>query len=133
MKYINLLLVLSVIFCYTGISSGIHHPPISISIENHHSGHHKSHNQKVSDIDNTFNDYKNGGVTEREGVECCYYTLPSAPIGLDFNFIGAFLYFIATNIPVLEINQISGLTLNISTNKRYHPPNLFLVNSSFLF
>jgi hypothetical protein len=131
MKYINFLLILSVIFCYAGIGSKIHHSFVLPSIESHHATHQEDHKQEISDTDSMVSYYKNIDATKHKGFKCCYYMLPSAPHSYDFNLVDTFLYSLAVNIPILEINKLSNYSLRLII-REHDPPELFLSNSSLL-
>ena len=132
MKYINFLLVLTLVFCYTGIASEVHHSStLPTSIENHHAKSQKCDKQENSHLEISDNYYKNTNTTKHEGLECCHYMLPNAPHNYEFNPVDTFLYSVAVNIS-LENNKVFRYTSGLKIIREHDPPKLFLSNSSFL-
>ena len=129
MKYVNFLLIISLLFCYTGLAYGAHHsPPVQVE-GNHHNMHQEGHGHKAhSDHDKSIS-HKNITSTEHKSLECCDYAILNAPHDLDFN---PDLYSLAVNIPNLEINKISSLAPSPRIKRAFQPPDLFLEHSSLL-
>ena len=132
MKYLNFLLITSVIFCYTGISSKAHHSLGLTSGGKKNTSREKCHNEEISRNSTTSDYYQNTETTKHETLKCCHYMLPNAPNSHDFNLGNTLLYTIAANIPTLRINKTPIHYLSLEIKREYQPPDLFLQNSSFL-
>lgn len=133
MRYLSFLLIVSVIFCYTGVTSEVHHSSIVPDVETGHGVHHEGHKQEVVNIGNASNSYKSADAAKHEALRCCYYTLLNASHDLGSNLKPTFLYLIAANLPVLPISKVSDSAfLSLKTKRGYRPPDLFLTNSTFL-
>ncbi len=124
MKYANFLLILLLVFCYTGSIARAYYVPDPSSTENCHTNKQKD----TSDINPT-GYYKNDDATEHEMLKCCHDVLPTPPYIHDSHII---VYLLEVKVPTLEINKVSNFHLDIETKKEYRPPDLFLINSSFL-
>ena len=130
MKSLSLLLVLNIIFCYTGLSANVCRSSVTQKTMN--TGCHTTHED--DSIDGTTvkeNSYNNKDAT-KEAMFMCHDALPNAPHGNDLNLKNILLYSVVINIPNPEINRVSSSYLSFETNKEYRPPDLFLLNSSFL-
>lgn len=62
----------------------------------------------------------------------CHYALPNAPHGHDFNLKSILSHSVVVNTPNLEINNVYKLNFSFENKKEYRPPDLFLLNSTFL-
>lgn len=125
MKYVNFLLVLILIFCYTGSIARASYSPSPSNIENCHT----TNKQKDTPDINLENYYKNDEATEHKMLKCCHDALPTPPYIHDSHIVA---YLLEAKVPTLEINKASSFILDIETKKEYRPPDLFLINSSFL-
>ena len=133
MKYVNLLLIISLIFCYTGIASNIHHPPILAgSSSNHYAKQNECHKPETNKSNILTGSYKSTDTTKHKMLSCCHYMLPNAPDGPDVNPANTFLYLIPPDLHISVINKASSFTFNLETNREYQPPDLFLKNLSLL-
>ena len=126
MKFISLFLVLSIIFCYTGLGVGVSRSYALSMRTNCHTGQ----QDRVSESRAILNCYKNNDAKKHETC-ICYDALTSAPHGHDFN-LKDILYSVAVDIPTLKINKVSRFSLSLTIKKEYQPPELYLANSSFL-
>jgi hypothetical protein len=129
MKYVNLLLIISVIFCYTGIGFHAHHSLISSSSGAYHVKQSECHKQEINESNIITGFYQSTDTTKHETLSCCHYMLPNALNSHDFNLVHAFL---SPDLHTSVINKASSSTLNLEIKRKYQPPDLFLQNSSFL-
>ena len=124
MKYANFLLILILVFCYTGSIAKAYYTPDLSSTENCHTS-----KQKDTSDTNLTGYYKSIEATEHEGLKCCHDALPTPPYIHDSHIIA---YALEVKVLTLEINKVSNLLLDIETKKEYRSPDLFLIHSSFL-
>jgi hypothetical protein len=127
MKLISLFLVLNVILCYTGLDVGVSYSSTLPNITNCH----KNQRDEISSSESIKNSYKNNDATQHGMFKCCYEALPNAPHGHDFDLKQIVLHSLAVNITTLDSNKLFSFLLSPRI-KEHHPPDLFLVNSSFL-
>lgn len=132
MKHVSFLLITSVIFCYTGIASHAHHSLISPGSGAYHVKQSECHKQKANESNTISSFYKSTDAPKHEMLRCCHYMLPNAPNSHDFSLVNTLLFLIAAHVPTLGSNEVSTSILNHKTKKKYEPPDLFLINSSFL-
>ncbi len=130
MKALSLLIVLNIILCYTGISASVCHSPSTPNTMN--AGCHTTQEDDgIVTKTAKENSYTNPGATKHT-MSMCHDALPSAPHGQDINLKDILSFSVVVSIPNLEINKASTSHLSFETNKEYRPPDLFLLNSSFL-
>ena len=130
MKTLSLLLVLNVIFCYTGLSDRVCHSLSTPKTMN--AGCHTTQDgEGIATKTAEEHSYKNSDSTKHTTL-MCHDALPNATNGHDLNLKNILLSSVVVNVPDLEINKVSTFHLNHETKKEYRPPDLFLVNSSFL-
>ena len=130
MKTLSLLLVLNVIFCYTGLSARVCHSLSTPKTMN--AGCHTTQDDEgIATKTTKENSYKNSDSTKHTML-MCQDALPNATNGYDLNLKNILLSSVVVNVPDLETNKVSAFHLNHETKKEYCPPDLFLVNSSFL-
>lgn len=128
MKYFSLLLVSTVFFCYTGVCYALYTSLFSNIMK---TSCHTTHQDKVSNTDASTHSYKNPD-SERNQIGMCQDALLSAHNSYDLNLKDILIYSLVVNIPSLEINKVFNSRLSFELKKQYHPPDLFLLNSSFL-
>ena len=124
MKYANFLLILLLVFCYTGSIARAYYTPDLSSTENCH-----TNKQKDTSDTNAAGYYKSIEATEHETLKCCHDALPTPPYIHDSHITA---YVLEVKAPTSDINKRSNFFLDIETKKEYRPPDLFLINSSFL-
>lgn len=130
MKYLSLLLVLNIIFCYTGLSASVCHSLSTPKTMN--AGCHTTQDDEgIATKTTKENSYKNSDSTKHTML-MCHYALPNAPHGNDLTLKNILLDSVVINVPNLEINRVSSSNLSFEISKEYRPPDLFLLNSSFL-
>ncbi len=130
MKYISLLLVLNLIFCYTGLSASVCHSGVTqntASIGCHTTSKDNNKDGKVVN-ENSYNNAE----TINQTVSMCHYALPNAPQGHDLNLKGILSLSVVVNTPNPEINNVYKLNFSFENQKDYRLPDLFLLNSTFL-
>jgi hypothetical protein len=132
MRYLNFLLIASVLFCYVGISPQIHHSFVLPSMDSHHTTHHENHKQEAYTGHSIAGSHESVNAEEKEAVRCCNYMLPNAPHSYDFDLESSFLYLVPADMPTLEVNKVSSSHPSSTLKKGYCPPDLFLTNSTFL-
>jgi len=128
MKSLSLLLILNIIFCYTGLSTGV---CCSIDTPNiARTNCHTTHQDNVSNMNATGHSYKNPDEKKHE-ISMCQDALTNAPNGhyFDLRDIG---YSVPVSTPNLETNRVFNSPLKFEIKKQYRLPDLFLLNSSFL-
>lgn len=130
MKSLNLVLVLSLIVCYSGFGSRSLYPSISSSDSNCHSMGTGDHAQNQHESDASFR-YLNDHVMNHGAFRCCFESLTNAPqkdhialkdLKVDASFIGN------SN---LYINKSFSSSLRVSI-REHDPPDLYVSNSSLL-
>lgn len=127
MKYLSLLLVISVVLCYTGLGATVCH---SYDVMPNMANCHTNHKNEFSDAKTIANSYKNTDTTNHERSMCQDALPTNAPHGYIIKNIIS--YSLAIDVPTLEVDNISSFPLNLTLKTKYRPPDLFLANSSFL-
>lgn len=127
MKYINLLLIFSVILCYTGLGAGISRS----QTHSNKASCHANHLDGVSGTESTVNSPQNND-TENHGTCICHNALTSATCNHDIDQKNIILSSARVNTPISEINRVSGFRLNFDIKKNNRPLELYLANASFL-
>ncbi len=130
MNYFSLLLVLNIIFCYTGLSASVCHSGVTpnTAIRGCHNTYKdNSNNSKVIQE----NSYQSKDET-KQSMSMCHDALPNAPHSHDFNLKDILSHSVVVNTPNLEINNVYNLNFSLENKKEYRPPDLFLLNSTFL-
>ena len=130
MKTLSFLVVLNIIFCYTGLGATVCH---SLSAPNAmNAGCHTTQDDEgIATKTAEEHSYKNSDSTKHTML-MCHDALPTATHGYDVSLKDILSYVAVVNLPDLEINRVSTFHLNHETKKEYRPPDLFLLNSSFL-
>jgi hypothetical protein len=133
MKIANLIVVVSLLFCYSGINHKLHHFPFFLrNINNDHTAHHNIHEQEFIKTGRIGNFNQIIGKITQEMPECCGYSLLTAS-GNNVNQGFAFIHIIGFNEPTLDIKSIANNTfLSIEKNRKYRPPDIVISNSSLL-
>lgn len=127
MRYLTLILALIVFSCYTGVCYAFNFKPTPDTTK---TSCHTSHQSKIPDKSSTANSYSNPySAKNQEGM--CQDALTSAPKSNYFDLLNA-LYSITFIIPSVEITDSSNSRFNSAGRREYRPPDLFLLNSSFL-
>jgi hypothetical protein len=130
MKKMNLLLVLTLLACYSGFGSKSAYSSIPSSNPNCHSIKKEGHSQNKHESDVTIY-YLNGHVMNHGAFRCCFESLPNAPQKDHLTFKDLILDASFINNSNLETSK--HLNSSLSVNIREHdPPNLYLSNSSLL-
>ncbi len=128
MKYLSLLLVSSVFFCYTGICYALY---ASLTTNIMKTSCHTSHQDKVSNTDANTHSYNNPD-SEMNQIGMCQDALLSVHNSYDLNLKDILLYSLVVNLPSIKINKPFNSLLDSETNREYRPPDLFILNSSLL-
>jgi hypothetical protein len=129
MKYLSLLLASSVFFCYTGVCYAFYTTPNPKVTK---TSCQTTHHNKVSNADANAYSYYNNPDSGNNQIGMCQDALLSAHNGYDLNLKDILLYSLVVKVPSLEINKVFNSRLNFEIKKQYRPPDLFLLNSSFL-
>jgi hypothetical protein len=129
MKYLSLFLIISVIFCYTGLGASVCYSRSSAVPNMNMKNCHASQPNKISGTTAAANPYKITGVMNHKACVCYDAVLNASHSHIVKNII---LYPLAFDIPILEINAVPSFSLNLALKTEYRPPDLFLANSSFL-
>lgn len=130
MKNMNLVLVLTLLACYSGFGSGSIISSIPSSKPNCHSIKKEDHapNKHKSDA-GAF--YLGEHVKNRGAFRCCFESLPNAPQKDHISFKDLISDASFVNNPNLETGK--HLSSSISVSIREHdPPDLYVSNSSLL-
>lgn len=127
MRYLNLILALIVFSCYTGVCYAFNFKPTPDTTK---TSCHTSPQSKISDKSSTVYSYSSPYSAENQ-KGMCQDALTSAPQSNYFDLVNA-LYSITFIIPTLEITESSNSRFNLAGRTEYRPPDLFLLNSSFL-
>jgi len=130
MKNLNLVLVLTLLACYSGFGSTSVYASVPSSKSNCHSMKTEVHaqNQHKSDA----SDYSlNKHVMNHGAFRCCFESLPNAPQNdhLAFKDLRLDVSFVNSTSP--EINKCRKSSLTISV-REHDPPDLYVSNSSLL-
>ena len=133
MRIANLIVIISILFCYSGLSHKLHYPPLFLpSIDNNHTTHHKVQTRKFIKTGGMDNFDQIIGKTNEEMPECCGYSLLTAS-GNNLNQEFAFLHILWFKEPTLDIRKVFNSTfLSIKKNRKYRPPDIVISNSSLL-
>jgi len=131
MKLINLLLVLNIVFCYTGLSASVCHSNVTTS-NTASTGCHSASKDKSDDSNISNESFHETPETINQTASMCHYALSNNPQIHDFNLKHILSHSFVVNIPNLEINRVFASHLTLETKKEYRPPDLFLLNSTFL-
>lgn len=133
MKIANLIVIISVLFCYSGLNHKLHHFPFFLpDIDNNHTTHHNVHKQEFIKISSEANFDQIIGKANQEMPECCGYSLLTASEN-NFNQGYAFLHILGLKEPTLDIRRIANTSfLSIEKNRKYRPPDIVISNSSLL-
>lgn len=126
MKFMSILLILSIILCYTGVGMDVSHAGTLANVTNCH----KNQHDEISGTETIANSYEND-ATHHKMFKCCSDALPNATQGLDFGLKEIVVCPSLVNVPTLDVNKLNSFLLSLRI-KEHHPPDLFLVNSSLL-
>jgi hypothetical protein len=130
MKNLNLVLVLTLLTCYSGFGSTSLYPSIASSNSNCHSMGTGDHAQNQNDSDASFR-YLNEHVMNHGAFRCCFESLTNAPqkdhmtlkdLKLEASFIGN------TNLYIYKSFSSS----RSASIREHDPPDLYVSNSSLL-
>lgn len=128
MRYVTLLLILALILCSMGFDDEANHSYDLSDIINY-----KNHEHESFDIKSISNSHKNTEAADHENEMCiCDLALLNASNNHYFNVKKNFLYSIAVNITTLEIGKAFSFPVSPQIKAEYTPPDVFLLNSSFL-
>jgi len=128
MKYLNLLLVVSVVVCYSGFGSKISLSSRQTKTENCHSVQTAKNQDETRDFSSIAN-YSYGNTDNHENFKCCADVLPNAKNNPSFDLITSFT--LNPISPSPENNSYENYPLKF-TKLKYQQPDLFLSNSTFL-
>ncbi len=130
MKYFSFYLTLNIILCYTGLGASVCYSRIgavpNMNIENCRT----SQPSNNSGVKAEASSYRITDATNQK-MCTCYEVLLNASQSQEFNLKDIILYSVAVNTPTLEPNKVSSFYSSLRI-KEYHPPDLFLSNSSLL-
>lgn len=128
MKYLSLLLVSTLLFCYTGICYALYTTgTLNITKTNCHT----SHQDRASNTDANIHSYNDPDSGKGQG-SMCQDALLSAHNSYDLNLKDTLSYSLVANIPSLETDKVFNPPSIFEIKKQYRPPDLFLLNSSLL-
>jgi hypothetical protein len=130
MKYLSFFLVLSVIFCYTGLGAGVCYSSSNGVVSDMNMKNcHASQPNKISGAKSVTGTYKITGIMDHKACVCYEVVLNAPNSHIVKNIV---LYPLAFDIPILQINRVPSFSLNLALKAQYRPPDLFLANSSLL-
>jgi len=127
MKYINLLLIISVILCYTGLGAGISRS----QDPSNNTSCHATRSDRVSGAESRVHSPRNNDSVNH-GACICHDALTSATYNHDIDQKNIILSSAMVNTPILDIIKVSDFRLNFDARKNNQPLELYLANSSFL-
>jgi hypothetical protein len=129
MRHINFFVIISLLLCYTGIVSGVHHSEVLPDkgdkiVTNQQCHEHKAHYGHGKSIP-----HKNIASTKHESMKCCDYALRNAPHVFGS---GTALLLLTVDNSVNNLNNFQNLVPNPRITRKHDPPELFITNSSLL-
>jgi hypothetical protein len=129
MNNISFLVVISLLFCYTGILSSAHHsavlPDKGDKVLTHQHGPKQiDHHDPTKPISP-----KNTTSEMHESIKCCDYALPNAPPVFGSDTV---LLLLTVSNSVSGIDNSRKFILNPRKFGKHDPPELFITNSSLL-
>lgn len=130
MKNLSLVLVLSLLVCYSGFGSTSLYPSIASGDSNCHSVRTGDHAQNQHGSGASVY-YLNEQVMNHGAFRCCFESLTNAPQKDQISLKGLKLDASLIDNPNLEINKSFSSTLGASI-REHDPPDLYVSNSSLL-